>query len=434
MSKKIILAIVLSTLSFFSHATVKEETPTEINSMVIFGDSLSDNGNTAKLLKSLRQVNDPSFLVAPIKTFVFRKMDDFARDYYIPATLVMAGKQVAREFFDVQMAPMLVALVAVIKTVPVIPEYPYWKYHFSDGKVWNETLAKRWGLDTTDAEDYYNNAYGGSWAMSYDYQLTTWNIIRHPEISIKNLIQGKLIPPSLGLEISAYLLNFGKAAPHKTYFIFAGSNDYLNMLQFEDNYNPANMSEYVDHVVQGILYSAERLISAGAKKLVLFGVPDIGDTPNYRHTFDEEVITKACAWHNERLVKGIEALKAKYPELKLTFIHTQQVFTNLHEQASEYGITNTQDACVDVPLPGYAFTKQAPSHKVFGHNAVLEYTQYLKAPNGHGGFRNNFHTCSDPKKYAFWDIVHPTTVAHTGLANEVCKLLQNDGYEVECKS
>ncbi len=416
-----------------SHADVGDETATQVKSIVVFGDSLSDNGNTAKLLKSLRQVDEPSFLVAPLKTFVFRKMDDFAKDYYVPQSIVMAGKQLAREFFDVELAPLLAGVVAVIRTVPIIPESPYWKYRFSDGKVWNENLAKSLGLDTSDADEYYNNAYGGSWATSYDHQLTTWNVIRHPSLSITNLIQGKLLPPSLGLEISAYILNFGKAASDKTYFIFAGSNDYLNMLQFEDNYNPANMSSYVNHVVSGVLYSAERLMLAGAKKVVMFGVPDIGNTPNYRHTMDEEVITKACDWHNERLTIGIDALRAKYPEVKITHINTQQVFTSLYSKAASYGISNTQDACIDLPLPGYAFTANAPSHKSFGYNAVLEYAQYLKVPNGFGGFKNNFHACSNPETYAFWDIIHPTAATHKALSNEVCELMKADGYSMECK-
>jgi len=434
MFNKILSAAVLTALSFVSIAGPVTTEKSGIDSIVVFGDSLSDNGNTAQLLKSLRQVDDPSFLVAPLKTFVFRKMDDFANDYYVPTPVLLAGKQLAREFFDVELAPLLSSVVAVIKTVPIIPESPYWHYHFSDGKVWNESLATDLGLNLKDPDQYYNNAYGGSWASTYDYQLTTWNIIRHPVLSITNLLQGKLIPPSLGLEITAYLLNFGEAQPDKTYFIFAGSNDYLNMLNFEDNYNPVNMSSYVKHVVDGILYSSERLILAGAKKVVMFGVPDIGITPNYRDSMDHDFISKACTWHNERLKEGIDAIRAKYPEVKITFINTQEVFTDLFSKAASYGITNTTEACVDLPLPGFAFTKQAPSHKAFGYNFVLEYTQYLKTPNGFGGFTNNFNTCAKPNSYAFWDVIHPTAAAHKALGKTVCGLLKDDGYGIKCKS
>ena len=49
---------------------------TPVKSVVIFGDSLSDIGNTTHLLKSFRRDEDPAFLVAPFKHFVINKMID----------------------------------------------------------------------------------------------------------------------------------------------------------------------------------------------------------------------------------------------------------------------------------------------------------------------------------------------------------------------
>ena len=432
MSKRVYLAVILSAISWGTFAETSTLGKAEVKSIVVFGDSLSDNGNTTKLLKSLRQVDDPSFIVSPLKKYVFRKMDDFADDYYVPTIVLMAGKKLAREFFDVELAPFLASMVAVIKTVPIVPEYPYWNYHFSDGMTWNEELARQIGLNLKNPDEYYNNAYGGSWASSYDHQLTSWNLIRHPVLSIKNLVQGKLIPPSLGLEVTAYLLNFGKADPEKSYFIFAGSNDYMNMLRFEDNYNPDNMSKYVDYIVDGVLYSTERLIKAGAKKIVLFGVPNIGLAPLYNKSLDGEVITKACFLHNERIQTKLAKLRNKYPKIKFTFIDAEKVFSKLFKNASTFGITNVNDACINVSVPNFAFTNKAPSHKAFGSNYVLEFSQYLKVPNGIGGFSNNFHTCINPSKYAFWDEVHPTKKVHSALSTEVCNIMKTDGYQVEC--
>lgn len=428
------MAALMTALPWMSFAkeSANIEAP-QVESMVIFGDSLSDNGNTTHLLKSLRQVDDPAFLVSPLKQFVFRKMDDFANDYYVPSSVLMAGKKVVQEFFDIELAPTLASLVGIIRTVPILPAEPYWRYHFSDGAVWNEVLAKQLNIDLKDPSQYYNNAYGGSWAATYDHQLTTWNLIRHPIFSLKNLIQGKLVPPSLGLEVSAYLLNFGKADPSKTYFIFAGGNDYLNMLNFEDNYNPSYMSQYVDYVLDGLVYSTERLVKSGAKKVVLFGVPDIGNTPRFNKSMEREILSQASTLHNERYAKRIATLRKTYPDVKFTFINVQTVFNGLFKKASQYGIRNTNDACIDIPLPGFAFTKEAPAHKAFGHNYVLEYAQYLQVSDGHGGFRANFNMCAEPSHYAFWDEVHPTKVAHKALAGEVCKLLAEDGYGLNCK-
>lgn len=426
MSKKIILAIMLCVFPWSMWAAQNEQKA--IKSVVIFGDSLSDNGNITHLLKSLNMEEDPAYLVSPLKNYVYRRMDEFAASYYVPASVLMAGKKLVQEFFDIELAPILASMIGVIKKVPSFPEAPYWEHHFADGYVWNEQLALSIGLNLKDEEQYYNNAFGGSWAATYDHQLTTWNLIRHPIWSLENLVEGKLIPPSLGLEISGYLMKFGVASPDKVYFLFGGGNDYLNMLNFEDNYNPAYMNDYVDYIVEGVTYSTERLVNAGAKQVVVLGIPDIGSTPRFNQTSDSEILRTASTLHNKRLAIAVEKLKREYPDVKFSFVDIQKILAGLLVKAKEYGITNTVDACIDVPLPGYAFTPLSPYHKVFRNNFVLEYMQYQRVSDGKGGFRANFHECADPKHYAFWDVVHPTAKVHEVLAEEIGKVLSSDGY------
>ncbi len=88
-----------------------------VKSIVVFGDSLSDNGNTTHLLKSLRQEEDPAFLVAPFKIFVINKMIEFANDYYVPQMVLDAGISAVTDFFDHDLAPYLANLVGKVKQV-----------------------------------------------------------------------------------------------------------------------------------------------------------------------------------------------------------------------------------------------------------------------------------------------------------------------------
>ena len=94
--------------------------------MVIFGDSMSDTGNTTHLLKSLRQEENPAFLVAPFKVFVLNKMVDFANDYYVHKWFLDAGINIVTDFFDYELAPYMANLVSKIKLVPILPGKPYW--------------------------------------------------------------------------------------------------------------------------------------------------------------------------------------------------------------------------------------------------------------------------------------------------------------------
>lgn len=165
-----------------------------VKSMVLFGDSMSDNGNTTHLLKTLRQEADPSFIVTPFKAFVLNKMVDFANEYYVPQMVLDAGIEIATEFFDHELAFHVVSLISRINLVPLLPGKPYWNNRFSNGRVWDEYLASMLSIDMMDEDAYYNRAFAGSWIATYDHQLTVWNLIRHPIGTIKNVIVGKLVP------------------------------------------------------------------------------------------------------------------------------------------------------------------------------------------------------------------------------------------------
>ena len=128
-AKKRIIRSVLSTVLLL--VPVLHFAATPVKSLVIFGDSLSDVGNTTHLLKSLQRDEDPAFLVAPFKRFVINKMTSFAADYYVPKSVLDAGIAMVTDFFDKDVAYYMTDLISKLKVIPVIPEKPYWNYRFS---------------------------------------------------------------------------------------------------------------------------------------------------------------------------------------------------------------------------------------------------------------------------------------------------------------
>lgn len=401
-----------------------------VKSMVIFGDSMSDTGNTTHLLKSLRQDESPAFLVAPFKAFVINKMVDFANDYYVPQMVLDTGVGIVTNFFDAELAPYLANLVGRVRLVPILPGKPYWNARFSNGRVWNEYLAQMWSIQKSDEEVYLNKAFGGSWAATYDNQLTVWNLIRHPLGIIKTLIVGKLIPPSLGLTVQAYLLEHQRLDEKSVYFIYSGFNDYLNILQFEDNYNPAVMSIYVDTVLDGLSSAALKLADAGAARFVIMGLPHIGDMPKFVNTNDREVLNAAVDQHNERLQVRIEDWKKRYPSADFLFIDMEQSLARELINPEKYGFTNISEACIDVKFPMLSAYTQSP----FVQNPVLNYAQALNyTDEGLAPGVKNYHTCDTPENYLFWDEIHPSTRAHSFLALDVCTAMKSHGYAVNCE-
>lgn len=400
-----------------------------VKSMVVFGDSLSDVGNTTHLLKSLRQEADPAYIVAPFKSFVLNKMVDFANEYYVPQRVLNTGLLAVTNFFDNELAPYLTNFIAQVRLVPIIPAKPYWQNRFSNGKVWSEYFAELSAIQKNDEEVYSNRAFAGSWAATYARQLTVWNLIRHPIGTIKTLIVGKLIPPSLGLSVQAYLLEHQQLNNESIYFIFSGGNDYLNILLFEDNYNLTVMSKYIDNVLDGLSSAVTKLAQAGAQRFVIMGLPQLGDTPKFINTSDRDVLNAAVAQHNERLQHRIEQWRTLYPETDFLFIDTQSYLNKALAEPERFGFTNTTASCIDIAFPILHALRGSP----FATNYVLQYAQMMHSSDEQLALGEQaYHVCSEPNSYLFWDDIHPSTRAHRYLAFEVCTAMKEHGYDLVC--
>jgi len=403
---------------------------TPVTSMVVLGDSLSDNGNTTHLLKALRQEESPAYLVHPVKAFVINKMTEYANYYYIPQMVLDAGIQVVTNYLDYDVAPYLAELVGRIRDVPILPGKPYWHDHFTNGEVWNEYLAEMFQIDAYDEEVYLNRAFAGSWALTYDYQLTTWNLIRHPVASLKNLVVGKLIPPSLGLITQAHLLENDTLDNDAVYFIFAGANDYISMLNFEDNYDVSIRSTYIDNVLDAIESSTTHLIAQGASHFVIMGLPDVSLSPRFTTTADKVILKDTVDEHNKRLEARLVQWQAAHPDVDYMYVDISSSLKTILAEPAEHGLTNTKDACIDVKLPKFKALARSP----FPHNSVLQYAQVVQyvSPKWAAGAKN-YHECKAPNEYLFWDEIHPSTKVHKLLAKDVCDAMKAHGYEVECR-
>jgi phospholipase/lecithinase/hemolysin len=397
--------------------------------VVIFGDSLSDTGNTTHLLKSLREEESAAFLVAPFKIFVLNKMIEFAKEYYVPQIVLNTGLTMVTEYFDGELGPYIAHLINKVKLVPLLPGKPYWESRFTNGRVWNEYLAQMMYIQKSNKDVYTNLAFGGSWAATYDYQLSVWNLIRHPLGTIKTLIVGKLIPPSLGLTVQAYLLQHNKLNDQTLYFVFTGGNDYLNVLFFQDNYDSVVMSKYVDNVIESISTAVLKLKKKGAKRFVIMGIPDVGLTPKYVNSIDRDVLSTAVDMHNKRLASRIEEWKYAYPDVDFLFIDTALYMQKGLSDPEYYGFSDLTEPCIDVKFPMFHNLTSSPFNKnfVLQYAHVLQYKDKSLASN-----EENYTMCENPDKYLFWDEVHPTTRAHHFLAFEICTAMKEHGYIVAC--
>ncbi len=220
------------------------------------------------------------------------------------------------------------------------PSPPYFGGRFTNGQVWVESFATDLKLPLTAINNF---SMGGATSGS----LNTID----PNLS------------GLKTQIDRFLLASPKIAPQQLFVIWAGGNDYLG----GGITNPA--------IVVGNLSTAtQRLIDAGAKRIIVLNLPDLGKVPI--GTIDptkSKALTQLSAAHNLRLQTSLQTLAQKNPRSSIVPIDMATLFQTTIRNPQRFGFTNVTQPCFN-PKTGTV--------------------------------------CATPDKYLFWDPLHPTAAGH----------------------
>lgn len=302
----------LATLSAFLFSGVVCATP--LNNIVVFGDSLSDNGNLYEYMKH---------------------------------------------------------------QLPQSP--PYFEGRFSNGPVWIERLIASYFPNDPNShlQDY---AVGGAGVSVNEEDDEVFFTLRR--------------------EVNAYLLaHQDQASPNSLYIIWIGANNYLGM--------PAEVEETLKNVNLGITNSIQRLVEKGAKHILVLNLPDLGTTPAAIEFDSREMMTYFSTQHNNALVKTVDYFKETYPEVEWLFFDMSSHFNNVLEHASEYGFTNITNTCSNLIID--EITKKSVLRMVASVKPKL--------------------TTDVCEGYLFFDLVHPTALAHKIMAEKARTMLDEAGIE-----
>jgi phospholipase/lecithinase/hemolysin len=215
------------------------------------------------------------------------------------------------------------------------PPAPYYEGRFSNGPVWVEYLTDKLDSPLDD------RAFGGATTSNYNYATGQDNW-------------------GLKWQIDNYLATPPPSNAHDLYTVWAGANDFF-----------ANPTTDPSVSVNNIGYALERLSNAGARKILIINVPDLGTTPAYSK--DANMSALATAWSTD----FNDALTSSLAVFESTFnghLYTIDAFTAFDAIASQF--LNTTDAYLSDGL-------------IAGLN---------------------------PDDFVYWDGVHATTRAHHLLA------------------
>jgi phospholipase/lecithinase/hemolysin len=242
------------------------------------------------------------------------------------------------------------------------PDPPYQGGRYSNGNVWPEFVATALGIPL---ENYaYGGAQSGGQTSIYDGEIPNSNF------------------PSLAEEISEYLADVNNAADPSAFFVlWAGANDLL------DPGNASTITTVTDRAVDGLVAALVALRNAGAVRVVVGNLPDLGLIPyatSSSNPLSPAQLTRQSERFNARLRTRANTLGEGVTVFDSLALHRAAVAS-----PSAFGFSNVTRACFDSP--------------------------------------NCRNSTANQDRYLFWDDRHPTTAAHQLLAAQVLDAAQSGG-------
>lgn len=309
-----------------------------------------------------------------------------------------------------------------------IPNDPYFKGRFSNGLVWNDYFS------ILTEVPILNYAYGGSKTKS-ENNMPIYKFVAYLKSGVRNLITGGM---------TNYVNNYVKnnlqwnstkgsysirSSDETLYVIWIGGNDYLESMNSEKEFRKLidnDSYKLSENIVDNIIYSVQQLQQAGARHIMILGLPDMGLTPeailnnNYNYNLGKFKtkdkiyyrLSEISQLHNSILKNKIEEVNSRnrnkfiyYVDMNpylikmlnnINFIDNTDFNYDITYNNSEFRFYGIDKAAIQLPCFKGDF-KRNPIFDQFSAAKNLFCTEKLEI---------NF------TKTLFWDTVHPTSYTH----------------------
>jgi phospholipase/lecithinase/hemolysin len=357
-----------------AQAAPNTATPTVIHRMIVFGDSLSDDGN------------------------------DYATTHPLQNTLIKIPY--IHNYFPTGI-------------IPSANHEPYYLGHFSNGLTWAEDLANLFGImDTTNSRSsrFDDFAYGGAFAHS-------------------TALTNAIFPVPLYWQVAAFALH-QLQYPHKNQILalmLIGANDYLEAPTI--GLDPKSIDSVVTPVINAQMHAIKSLYHLGVRHFLIAGLPRLDIIPLAKHNgpafiAKEKALTLA---NNTQLQQAIQTLEndKHYAQIDITYLDLAAIHQTLDQNLANYSYNPSiaRSACFPIyPEPQSAskyITLTATKAKV---NSVKNPPAMLSMD--HTVYYGN--QCADhttrPQAHIYFDQVHPTRTMHCMIALLSCQQLKQKAF------
>lgn len=209
---------------------------------------------------------------------------------------------------------------------------------------------------------------------------------------------GPQLSPTQGLQnqVAQYLARVGHANPGALYVIWAGSNDILDLV-FAEGKSPVTV---ISSGTSNIGAAMATLANAGAKNFLVIGVPDISLTPiatnpnvnssmriGILHSFSSQLSTVCNDWDDLLFSRSgpLAAVKKQFPLVTIYTYDVRPLIASVTSNPTAYGFPTT--------IGGL--------------------------PNNEVAYCSSSTSDNNPDDYIFYNFIHPTSKAHTIIAESI---------------
>ena len=261
------------------------------------------------------------------------------------------------------------------------PPSPPYAQQLSNGPVWPEQLADKLGVNpvlSTEALPALNNGATSLPTEGINFALAGSLTSR--------LNSASADLPGLQQQVADFVALARLAAPdpNALYVLLAGGNDYNSAVA-----NPAAVATSAtlpNQVTDNLIDAASALIDAGARRLLVSNLPDLGGQPfadflNLANPQSAARLSKLSSEHNLLLSQKLASLEAA-SGADIIQLDLAKLFVETITNPESFGFTNVNTACLT--------------------NAQAE-----------SGLQR---ICNNPDEFLFWDDRHPTAAGHRAIA------------------
>jgi phospholipase/lecithinase/hemolysin len=259
-----------------------------------------------------------------------------------------------------------------------VPDAPYDigpGHHYSDGRTWAERLSVA-----------LHSPLSGMPALAHPGEFTNYAVGRARARANAPVFSAYDLSTQVGL----YLGDFrGQASSSSIYVIWIGANDLDDALQaLATDPTGATSAQIAQTAIETVAGNIQALWSAGARTFLIPNLPDLGDTPAVRALGPPVVAAAAqlTGLYNAGLHQALTQLQV-LPQIQFVEFDVNGLLQQVIAHPAAYGLDDAVDACLTF------FTTDHP-------------------------------ICAHPRRYLFWDGIHPTVAGHEIVEDAAEKLIR----------